>query len=607
MLCLDVEPDLRRPSPDASHGWAGFERLVADVDRLRKALAQPTGRPAQVGWFLRMDPQVEVVHGAVDWVASRYEEELAALTGAGDELGLHPHSWRWDGSGWCSDQSVTWVAHCAEAGLDAYERAFGSPCRAYRHGDRFTSPALVALLRARGVRCDLGLEPGRPAVAGLDPAEPSMGSIPAVPDDWVQPFAATGPAGAAAGPDDDLLLIPLTSSIDPAPDVPGARFGTLLLGSPPQTFATLFDARLAGGDLRHLAFALRTDVALDGGSLAWVEQNLDHIGSVLGTDLEWVTPTEARRRLLPDVRQALRRDAVWPHSLGVEELRTVTQCAVAALQDAELASVEAQARVDAVTAELEATRDRLAAADADREAQRTLAAARQDRLTAIEGTVTWRLHQRLLPVLRMVRRTPAPADRVELRGVIASSGFASGHRVVVGHWADGPLGAMTDVMWADPDGRRTLVAPSDAVADLITSVYAFDAVEVTDVEVVTGHRRLLVRTGRRELELMAGRGIRLPVPRPAWVTRFVEAPVARALMGVQTYGTSPSGVREWYRADGYRRLASARAALDGVDLGAMAPVDPPCGFGFSEPPRRPSWVEVRPLLEGPVALPTARQ
>jgi hypothetical protein len=86
----------------------------------------------------------------------------------------------------------------------------------------------------------------------------------------------------------------------------------------------------------------------------------------------------------------------------------------------------------------------------------------------------------------------------------------------------------------------------------------------------------------------------------------VEGPIARAALGVRTYGTSAKGVREWYRADGYRRLAFARARLDGVDLGAMAAVDPPCRFGFSEPPRRPSWVEVRPRLEGPVALPGPR-
>jgi hypothetical protein len=125
--------------------------------------------------------------------------------------------------------------------------------------------------------------------------------------------------------------------------------------------------------------------------------------------------------------------------------------------------------------------------------------------------------------------------------------------------------------------------------------------------VVAGGRRLVVRTDRRELELVAGPGLSLRVPRPAWFTRYVERPIASALMGVRTYGTSPSGVQEWYRADGYRRLASARGALDGVDLGTMAAVDPPCRFGFSEPPRRPSWVEVRPLLAGPVALPEVRQ
>ena len=39
--------------------------------------------------------------------------------------------------------------------------------------------------------------------------------------------------------------------------------------------------------------------------------------------------------------------------------------------------------------------------------------------------------------------------------------------------------------------------------------------------------------------------------------------------------------------------------LDQIDLGAMAPIDPACGFGFSEPPRRPTITLVRPLLHDP--------
>lgn len=194
------------------------------------------------------------------------------------------------------------------------------------------------------------------------------------------------------------------------------------------------------------------------------------------------------------------------------------------------------------------------------------------------------------------------AGRVRMRGVIASCGFASGHRVVVGHWAESPIGPLTDLMWAAPDGRRTLVVPSERAAGFVGSVYRFDDVEVVDLPVQSTTTSLQIEAGRRHLELQAGRALRIAIRRPAWFTRFVEAPVAHALLGVRVYGTSPTGVREWYQADGYRRLTRASATIDGVDLGAMDSVEPPCRFGFSEPPRRPSWVEVRPLLEGPLEL-----
>lgn len=186
-----------------------------------------------------------------------------------------------------------------------------------------------------------------------------------------------------------------------------------------------------------------------------------------------------------------------------------------------------------------------------------------------------------------------------MRGSIISSGFASGDRVVVGHWAESPVGPITDVMWSSPAGERTLFAPTDAAAEFITGVYEFDAVVVVEVRATEGVRRLDLAFGDRTLGFSARRGIRIPVPRPAWFTRYVEGPIARRLMGVQAHGVSPTGVREWYRADRWAPLRSAAASIAGESLGAMAPLRPACGFGFSEPPPRPSWVDVRPLLEYP--------
>jgi hypothetical protein len=189
--------------------------------------------------------------------------------------------------------------------------------------------------------------------------------------------------------------------------------------------------------------------------------------------------------------------------------------------------------------------------------------------------------------------------RFEMEGLIGAAGFASGDRVVVGHWARSPIGPTSDVMWAEPDGRRVLYAPDERVAAFVTAIYRFDEVVVGDLR-VDAAAGLRVGVADRELHLRPGRAHRLPGRwRPPWVTRWVEGPAARIAMGVRTYGVSPSGVREWYRADSWAPLTDATANVDGRDLGAMADVSPPCRFGFSEAPKRPSLTVVRPLLEDP--------
>ena len=107
-----------------------------------------------------------------------------------------------------------------------------------------------------------------------------------------------------------------------------------------------------------------------------------------------------------------------------------------------------------------------------------------------------------------------------------------------------------------------------------------------------------VRAVGLEVALSAGRRRPIPFSLVPGFTRWVQDPIARATMGVRTYGRSPTGVREWYRATSYRLVRDAAARVEGAELGPLAPrIDPPVRFGFSEPPRRPSMVWLRPLLE----------
>ncbi|MEJ5914028.1 hypothetical protein [Pseudokineococcus sp. 1T1Z-3] len=212
---------------------------------------------------------------------------------------------------------------------------------------------------------------------------------------------------------------------------------------------------------------------------------------------------------------------------------------------------------------------------------------------------------------------PARAARARERfeGAIAGLGTREGTRVVVGHWRRSPFGggaagAFTDAMVERADGTRLLLAPTRAVADYVSAVYRFDEVHVVDVRVRTEP----VRTGavwevdagalRLRLEVGGRTGLgwllrAVPGPlaaAPAWAS--LVDPVARRLVrGVSTRGSAGGGRREWYGARDVRVLAGADTRWDGVDLGPLAPVDPPVRFGFGSTPTQPSLVRVVSTVE----------
>ncbi|TCI95906.1 hypothetical protein [Aeromicrobium sp. IC_218] len=182
-------------------------------------------------------------------------------------------------------------------------------------------------------------------------------------------------------------------------------------------------------------------------------------------------------------------------------------------------------------------------------------------------------------------------------GHIAGLGTTSGTRLVLGHWLTSPFGSFADVMVEEPDGIRTLVAPSAELGEFVASTYTFDQVVVEPVEVVPGP---VWRVTTPSLTLSFAVGARHPVALPlrlvpppvgrsqAWA-RAVD-PLARRLMrGVRTYGSAGNGDRvEWYAARDVHRLRSASARWRGTDLGDLAPVDPPVRFGFGSAPRTPT-------------------
>jgi hypothetical protein len=196
--------------------------------------------------------------------------------------------------------------------------------------------------------------------------------------------------------------------------------------------------------------------------------------------------------------------------------------------------------------------------------------------------------------------------RERYQGRIAGVGTTSGTRLVVGHWAHTPLGSFSDVMVERPDGHRVLLAPSAVVRDVIEATYVFDEVRLEPVSVVETDGSWQVSSPSLSLRIGFGRRsglgwlLRAVPARLATSTRWatlVDPVAARVLDGVRTRGVAREGRQEWYGATDLRLLTSASGSFDGDPLGSLAPVDPPCRFGFSSTPRTPSVTSVVTTIE----------
>lgn len=198
------------------------------------------------------------------------------------------------------------------------------------------------------------------------------------------------------------------------------------------------------------------------------------------------------------------------------------------------------------------------------------------------------------------RREVSRGVRLRFDGWIAGLGTRSGVRLVVGHWVRSPFGPFSDVMIERQDGERLLLAPARQIADFVAATYAFEEVRVVPVRVRATAKGWVVTAPSLDLRLGVGaRGVlgwllrAVPGPlaaRPGW-SALVDLP-ARLMPGVRTRGRSGADRREWYGVRDLRPIVTARAVLEGAELGPLAPVEPPVRFGFGSVPRKPAVVRV---------------
>jgi hypothetical protein len=198
--------------------------------------------------------------------------------------------------------------------------------------------------------------------------------------------------------------------------------------------------------------------------------------------------------------------------------------------------------------------------------------------------------------------------RLVFSGHIAGLGTTSGVRMVIGSWSTSPFGQFADVMVETADGNRVLLAPSQEVAEFVSTTYEFDRVEigpVTAEHVPDGFT--VTAPGLAITGYLGGPAqfdwlLRLVPPplakAPLWL-RAINPVASRMVSGVRTAGSAGHGRREYYGVRRTRRIVGVDGDFGGASLGGLAPLEPPVRFGFSSAPASPQMVSVTTTIDLP--------
>lgn len=205
-----------------------------------------------------------------------------------------------------------------------------------------------------------------------------------------------------------------------------------------------------------------------------------------------------------------------------------------------------------------------------------------------------------------------PRTRISFTGHIAGVGTSGGTRLVLGCWVRTPRGPFADVMVAQPDGRRVLLAPDPWVAEFVAATYTFDDVQLVPVSVErTGTGRdshWQVSAGPLAWSFTVGardplgcllRSVPVVVGRSLTFARVTDLVARCILPGVRTLGSAGNDRTEWYAATDLHRILASAASWGGTDLGALTEVNPPPDFGFGSTPKRPTVTALTSVVQLP--------
>jgi hypothetical protein len=166
IIGCDTDPDragfLETVQP-GELSWRGMLEGIPRVKQLLHGLTDHRDHEPVFTWLLRVDEQVKQMHGAYHWVLATHRDFLQSLENAGDELGWHPHFWRWDTEAGRWYQEISdrdWQIAMLEKAHRAYLEILPGRAISVRMGWAYHTNRTFRTLDRLGVKVEFSALPG---------------------------------------------------------------------------------------------------------------------------------------------------------------------------------------------------------------------------------------------------------------------------------------------------------------------------------------------------------------------------------------------------------------------------------------------------------------
>ena len=163
LLNSDTDPATEPISPnfDKETVWEITTDLVKKIREVLNNFEDSYGNIPRVVWHLRSDNQIKSIWGEWNYPVTEYRYLWRSLKREGDEIGWHPHLWRFDSTrnSWYQErQDVRWIKDCLKNGYKAITSVFN--IESSRMGWDFHNNLTMRLLSELGIKYDLSAVPG---------------------------------------------------------------------------------------------------------------------------------------------------------------------------------------------------------------------------------------------------------------------------------------------------------------------------------------------------------------------------------------------------------------------------------------------------------------